>query len=151
MNVSHAMSFPAATCRATTQLGQAAKMMADHNCGCLPVVDDEGHLIGLITDRDISLTVGDRHKNPWQLAVRDAMTSSVVSCALDDPIDKVLKTFSDMGVRRLPVVDRAGYVKGVLSIDDLVLNAGQAGLSGEAVLKTMKDVCNAETGKPIER
>jgi CBS domain-containing protein len=151
MDVSHVMSSPPATCRATTQLGQAAKMMADHNRGCLPVVDDGGHLIGLITDRDISLTVADRHRNPWQLAVREAMTTSVVSCAPDDPIDKALKIFSDLGVRRLPVVDRAGHVKGVLSIDDLVMNAGEAGLPGEAVLRTIKNVCNAETGKPIER
>jgi len=49
------------------------------------------------------------------------------------------------------VVDRAGHVKGVLSIDDLVMNAGEAGLPVEAVLKTIKNVCNAETGKPIER
>jgi CBS domain-containing protein len=151
MNVCQVMSSPPATCRATTQLGQAAKMMADHNCGCLPVVEEGGHLIGLITDRDISLTVANRHRNPWQLAVREAMTKAVVSCAPDDPIDKVLTTFSELGVRRLPVVDPAGHVKGVVSIDDLVLNAGRAGLPEEAVLRTLRSVCSAETGKLIER
>src|SRR4030095_9827923 len=120
MQVNQLMSSPPETCRATTQLGQAAKTMADHNCGCLPVVDEGGHLIGLITDRDISLTVANRHRNPWQLAVREAMTKAVVSCAPDGPIDRGLPTFSELGVRRLPVVDPAAHAKGVVSIDDLV-------------------------------
>jgi CBS domain-containing protein len=150
MNVSQCMSSPPATCRRTTQLGQAAKMMKDHNCGCLPVVDDGNHLIGLITDRDISLTVADRHRNPWQIEVREAMTTRVVSCAADDRIDQVLATFTELGVRRLPVVDLAGRVKGVLSIDDVVLHSGRAGLSDQAVLKTLRSVCSAETGKPVE-
>jgi len=150
MIVSQVMSWPPATCRATTQLGQAAKMMADHNCGCLPVVDAGGYLIGLITDRDISLTVAHRHKNPWQIAVRDAMTMGVVSCAPDDPIDKVLAIFTELGVRRLPVIDNVGHVKGVLSIDDLVLHSGSAGLPDQSVLQTVRSVCSAETGKPAE-
>ena len=90
MRVSHAMSAPARTCRAGTELGQAAKMMTVHNCGCLPVVDDGGHLIGVITDRDVASTVASRHQNPWQLAVRDAMTKDVESCAADDPIERAL-------------------------------------------------------------
>jgi CBS domain-containing protein len=78
------------------------------------------------------------------------MTKAVVSCAPDDPIERVLTTFSDLGVRRLPVVDQAGHVKGVLSIDDLVLHAGRPGLPEEAVLRTLRSVCRAETGKLIE-
>ncbi len=151
MQVSHLMSSPPETCRATTQLGQAAKMMAAHNCGCLPVVDDAGHLIGLITDRDIALTIADRHENPWHLVVRDAMTADVAACAPDDPTEKTLAMFSELGVRRLPVVNEAGHVKGVLSIDDLVLHSGRAGLSDQAVLHTLKNVCRAETGKLAER
>jgi len=147
MDVSRFMSSPPATCRGTTQLGQAAKMMADHNCGCLPVVDDGGHLIGLVTDRDISLTVADRHRNPWQIAVREAMTTRVVSCAVDDPIDTVLATFTELGVRRLPVVDQAVRVKGVLSIDDVVLHSGRAGLSDQAVLRTLRSVCSASPSR----
>jgi CBS domain-containing protein len=151
MQVSQAMSSPARTCRGNTQLGQAAKMMAENNCGCLPVVDNGGYLIGLITDRDISVTVAERHQNPWQLAVRDAMTKAVVSCAPEDPIEQALTTFSDLGVRRLPVVDRAGHVTGLLSVDDLVLHAGQHGLSEEAVLGMLKSICSAETGKVLQR
>jgi len=151
MQVSQAMSTPARTCRGNTQLGQAAKIMSANNCGCLPVVDDRGSLIGLITDRDISVTVADRYQNPWQLSVRDAMTKSVVSCAPDDPIEAALVSFSDLGVRRLPVIDRAGHVAGVLSIDDLVLHSGQRGLPEEVVLQTLRSICSAETGKALHR
>ena len=151
MQVSQVMSFPARTCRGNTQLGEAAKMMAANNCGCLPVVDERGYLIGLVTDRDISIMVAQRHQSPWQLAVREAMTKSVVSCAPDDPIDKALKTISDLGVRRLPVVDPAGHVTGLLSIDDLVLHAGQRGLPEDAVFQTLRSICGAETGKALHR
>jgi CBS domain-containing protein len=151
MQVSQAMSTPARTCRGNTQLAQAAKMMAANNCGCLPVVDDGGYLIGLITDRDISITVADRHQNPWQLAVRDVMTKSVVSCTPDDPIETALTIFSDLGVRRLPVVDAAGHVTGLLSIDDLVLHAGQRGLPEDGVFQTLRSICSAETGKILQR
>jgi CBS domain-containing protein len=151
MQVNQAMSSPARTCRGKTQLGEAAKMMAANNCGCLPVVDDGGYLIGLITDRDISVTVAERRQNPWQLAVRDAMTKSVVSCAPDDPIEVALTKFSDLGVRRLPVVDSAGHVTGLLSIDDLVLHSGQRGLPQEGVLETLRSICSAETGKALKR
>ena len=104
-------------------------------------------LIGLVTDRDISIMVAQRHQSPWQLAVREAMTKSVVSCAPDDPIDKALKTFSDLGVRRLPVVDPAGHVTGLLSIDDLVLHAGQRGLPEDAVFQTLRSICGAKPAK----
>ena len=151
MQVSSLMSSPAQTCRGNTQLGQAAKQMAAGNCGCLPVVDDRGHLIGLITDHDIAATVADRHQSAWQLTVRDAMTRQVVSCAPDDHIDDALAAFSRLGVRRLPVVDRAGHVSGLLSIDDLVLHAGKGGLSEGAVFNTLRSVCSAETGRAVER
>ena len=39
-------------------------MMTVHNCGCLPVIDDGGHLIGVITDRDVASAVASRHQNP---------------------------------------------------------------------------------------
>ena len=149
MLVSHAMSAPARTCRATTQLGQAANMMTVHNCGCQSWTRKVA-LIGVITDRDASSTVAARCQNPWQLAVRDAMTKDVESCAADDPIERALEIFGHVGVRRLPVVDHARHVKGVLSVDDLVLHAGQAGLSHEAVLTTLKCVCGAETGRVPE-
>ena len=151
MHVSNVMSSPPATCRSTTQLGQAAKAMAEHNCGCLPVVDDRGCLIGLVTDRDVCLMVADRHKSPWQVAVRDAMTQAVVSCAPEDTIESALAKFEELGVRRLPVVDQGGHVKGLLSIDDLVLYAGQSDLSEQAVMKAFRAVCRAETGKVVER
>jgi CBS domain-containing protein len=146
MLVKEVMSTPPDTCRAATQLGQAAKMMAQHNRGCLAVVDEGGHLIGLVTDRDVALTVADRHQSPWQLPVREAMTSHIVSCAPDDSIESALATFADLGVRRLPVADIAGHVKGMLSVDDLVLHCGRGGLSEQAVLKMLRSVYRAETG-----
>ena len=78
------------------------------------------------------------------------MTKDVESCAADDPIERALKIFGRVGVRRAAVVDRAGQVKGVLSVDDLVLHAGAAGLSDQPVLNTLKSVCGAETGRVPE-
>ena len=148
MVIRDVMSSPPATCRRSTPLAEAAELMSRHNCGCLLVVDDRGHLSGLVTDRDIALALAVR-PNTWGLGVRDAMTRQVESCDPDDDIERAVEQFRGLGVRRLPVVSGDGKVEGLLSIDDSVLHAGLSGLPVAAVLETMRAVAVAETGKEI--
>jgi len=143
MLVKDLMTEPAKTCRVTTLLGDAARIMLDEECGCLPVIDARGHLAGMITDRDICLTVAERHKSPWEIPVRDAMTSKVFAVTPGDHIDAALVAMKEHRVRRLPVIDDKGHLKGVLSIDDLVRNTGVARgrLAADAVIDVLRHVC----------
>lgn len=143
MLVKDLMTTPARTCRVTAPLSEAAKTMLDENCGCLPVVDSKGHLVGIMTDRDLCLAIAMRHERPSDLPVRDVMTAKVFTCSPDDPIDTALLSMKEHRVRRLPVVDARGRLRGLLSADDLVRNTGLARgrLGAETVIDVLRHVC----------
>ena len=142
MKIQDVMSAPAQTCRPSSELGVAATTMLETDCGCLPVVDGHGRVVGILTDRDVCLAVAARHKSPWQIPVRDAMTKRVVTCQQTDDVSVALAAMTEHRVRRLPVVDAEGLLKGVLSIDDLIRHAGtgRARVAPEALLDTLRAV-----------
>ena len=143
MRVEEVMTVPAQTCRPTSDLGEAAKTMMEHECGCLAVVDSRGHIVGMITDRDICLAVAARHKNPWDIPVRDAMSPQVFSCTISDDVRVALATMREHHVHRLPAVDANGHLMGVLSLDDLVNRAGEGPdkIPVALLLETFQGVC----------
>ena len=149
MQAKDLMTTPARTCRVTAPLPEAAKTMLDESCGCLPIVDAKGQVVGILTDRDICLAVATHHdKRPADIPVRAVMTSTVITCGPDDAIDEALVKMKEHRVRRLPVVDTRGRLKGVLSADDLVRNTGLARgrLSPDTVIDVLRHVCTPRVG-----
>ena len=146
MLVKELMTTPVRTCRPGTLLGTAAREMLEEECGCLPVTDSQGRLAGLLTDRDICVTVGARHRSPWEIPVKSVMKEKVFTCNVDDHIDAALATMKERRVRRLPVVDRDGHVKGLLSVDDLIRNTGIARgrLMAEPVMDVLRAICTPQ-------
>jgi CBS domain-containing protein len=123
MKVRDAMTKQVAFCAPETNLAQAVELMWKNACGFLPVAGEGGNVIGVITDRDISIALGTRDRRASEVCVRSAMSSSLFTCTQDDDVHTALKTLKSEGIRRLPVIDREGMLMGVLSIDDVVLNA----------------------------
>ena len=143
------MTTPARTCRVTAALSEAAKTMMDESCGCLPIVDARGQVVGILTDRDICLAVATRHdQRPSDIPVREMMTSKVFTCSPEESIDEALVKMKEHRVRRLPVVDTRGRLKGVLSADDLVRNTGLARgrLDADTVIDVLRHVCTPKVG-----
>jgi CBS domain-containing protein len=143
MKVQNLMSSPARTCADTADLGAAAKAMLEHNCGCLPVVDPHGHVVGMITDRDVCAAVVARHQSPWHIPVHEAMTSSVVSCSPSDDVTTAMTSMSKHHVRRLPVIDSKRHLQGIISVDDIVQRAGKdlGQVPADAVVRMLRVVC----------
>ena len=106
-----------------TPVQEAARLMRTEDTGVLPVVESEGsrRLIGVITDRDITLRVVADGMTSAQ--VRDAMSSNPKSCRPDDNVKDVMRAMSDAQVRRIPIVDDGGMVVGIVSQADVVLEA----------------------------
>jgi CBS domain-containing protein len=104
-------------------LADAGCIMADFDCGVLPVMNDQGRLVGILTDRDICLSVAKKNQLPSRIPVGQAMSSKVVSCGPDDDIQVALRTMRSQQVRRLPVLGNDGSLVGILSMDDVVVNA----------------------------
>jgi len=146
MKVRDVMTKAPIFCGWETNLSKAAELMWRNGCGFLPVVGEGGNVIGVITDRDISIALGARNRRPSELLIKDVMAPKLFTCTADDNIHSALKTMRSAGVRRLPVVDVEGALAGVLSIDEVVLRAHQHALrkdlSYEDVEDTYKAICS---------
>jgi CBS domain-containing protein len=140
MTVREVMTKRIATCRPETNLAEAIALMWENDCGVLPVIDGMGELAGIVTDRDLCIALGTRNVRPSELCVRDVFKNHTLVCKSSDAIYTALRTMSHGKVRRLPVVGDDGSLEGVVSIDDVVLNAdsgdGRMGLTisyGDAI------------------
>ena len=96
----------------------AARMMARHNIGSLPVCGPDGRLRGVVTDRDIVTRCVAAEADPSDTAVREIMTRTVVTAGPEDDLRKAAHLMSGERVRRLPVVE-GGVLVGMLSLGDL--------------------------------
>jgi CBS domain-containing protein len=123
MKVRDLMTKQVASCGQETNLAQAVQLMWENGCGFVPVVGEGGNVIAVITDRDIAIALGTRKQRASEMLVRDVMSKRLYTCTPDDEIHTALKTLSTEGIRRLPVIDREGALAGVLSFDDVVVNA----------------------------
>jgi len=147
MLVEQLMSRPAVTCRTSDALARAAQLMWDHDFGALPVVDADGRLVGMITDRDICMAAYLRGQPLADISVEMAMARQVHACAPGDPIGVAEKTMSQFQVRRIPVADASARVVGVLSLTDLAREAEQEGgrrrpdVTEAEVSRTLAAIC----------
>lgn len=98
----------------------AAQRMHARNVGTLLVVDQDQKPIGIVTDRDLTVRVLAEGLEAATTRVRQVMTASPQSVTEDTPIESALSTMRSGPYRRLPVVDSAGRLVGLLSIDDVL-------------------------------
>jgi len=129
-------------CNRQMNLAAAAEILWDKGCGALPVVED-GRVLGIITDRDISIALGTRNARAADVLVRDVALPKVFYCTAEDDIHLALQTMRAQKVRRLPVVDTKGELEGILCLDDIVLFAGEKGgdLTYTDVIETFQAIC----------
>lgn len=127
MKVQDAMTKKVASCRPDANLAAVTALMWEHNCGQLPVVDDDGKVTAVITDRDICIALGTRNRRASELRVSDVAYRAAVLCDADDDLRSALKIMAAERVRRLPVVDHRAGLVGILSLDDIALRARHHG------------------------
>ena len=110
----------------------AAERMDNEHVGSLVVIDEHEHPVGILTDRDIALGVLCEGLNPEEVSVADLMSSPVQTLARDQDLAMAARLMRIHGVRRLPIVDGAGALLGLIAADDLVqiLSAEICHLSG---------------------
>jgi CBS domain-containing protein len=101
---------------------EAAKAMADEDVGSIPVVDGDGILAGIVTDRDIAVRVVAAGRDPASTAVREIATTDVIPAYPDEPLDEALVSMAHRQVRRLPVIEDDRVV-GILAQADVAQEA----------------------------
>ncbi len=141
MKVSELMTKSPAYCTTDTNLGAAAEIMWKRNCGFLPVLSPQQSVVGVVTDRDMCIAMATRNQLPGQVTVWEVSSAVTHSCRPDDDLQGALRTMADKGVRRLPVIDAAGKLEGVLSVDDIILRTDSqipGSLASEDVVSTVR-------------
>lgn len=149
MNVRDVMVKTVNCCGSQDDLEAVALQMMDNDCGSIPIINDQGQPIGMITDRDIAIAAAARHKALWQLMAEDFLTSTPVSiCRVDDDVRSALATMQSARVHRLPVVNGQGEILGMLSMDDVigcaergVRGLGAPELSYDDAVMALKAIC----------
>ncbi len=155
MKVREVMMKSPAACSAWTNLAAATESMWVHNCGMLPVVDENEKCLGVITDRDICIAMGTRDRRASEITIGEVTSGQLFYCAAEDDIRSALEIMRRKRVRRLPVLGKNGTLQGILSLDDVVLRAqmgpaaASAELSGEDVVETYQGI--AEHPLPQKR
>jgi len=103
---------------------EAARLMREHHVGDVVVVEERDRdrfPIGIVTDRDIVVAIVAKAAEFLDtLGVGEIMTDLLTTASEDDPLWSVLKLMRGAGVRRLPVIDKAGVLVGIITFDDLV-------------------------------
>jgi CBS domain-containing protein len=107
-------------------LQRVAQLMADNDCGCIPVVEGQGQtrIVGVITDRDIALRGVAKGKSADSV-VGDVMTRDVASCPPDADLRTIERTMAERQIRRVVIADADGCCGGIVSQADLARAAGR--------------------------
>lgn len=132
MRVADLMTVDVKTCGPDDPLSVPAGLMSTHDCGSVPVVGADGRVVGMLTDRDICMAALRRAAPLDGIQVAEAMASRVCSVRPDDTLETAAGMMRRHQVRRLPVVDPAGRLVGLLSLGDLARRAEPGGIDDRA-------------------
>lgn len=150
MKIAQLMTGAVKTCRQTDTLDIAAKLMWDHDIGVVPVVDDLGQVVGIVTDRDACMAAYTRCQPLHCLPCTIAMSKHVITCRPDDTDVSVAKVMSKNKIRRVPVVDDAQKPIGIVSLSDLALSMARGReLPAAEVAATLAAICEHRSTAPI--
>lgn len=130
MNISEVMTPNPKTVKPTDSLQTAAQIMRDEDTGVVPVVE-EGRVTGMLTDRDIvirAIADGD-----YSAKVSDIVSDDVISATPDMATSEAAELMGEHQIRRLPVVDSADQLVGIVSLGDLAVKERKDSRMGETL------------------
>jgi signal-transduction protein with cAMP-binding, CBS, and nucleotidyltransferase domain len=146
------MTTAVKSCGVRGNLQSAAQIMWENDCGVVPGVDDDGRVVGMITDRDICMAAYTHGQPLWQLLVSQAMANRVYGVHEHDTLETAESLMQRVRVRRVPVIDADGRLKGILSMNDLARHGHRSGghsrngLSGDTIVKTLATISEPRAG-----
>jgi CBS domain-containing protein len=121
MRIRHVMTKDP-TCCVPYTAQKAAAIMRDEDAGIVPVIENEQsqEIVGVVTDRDLCMKVVAEGRDPRALPVEECMTTAVVRCSPNDSVERVTELMRENQIRRVPVVDQGGELRGIVSLADVV-------------------------------
>ena len=121
MHVKEIMSCDPACCTTNTRLADVAKMMLEHDCGAIPVIDSTDHQapVGVITDRDIVCRALAQDKDPARLTAGHCMSKSPVTVTPETDVEDCERAMREHQIRRILVTDNTGTLRGIVAQADI--------------------------------
>jgi CBS domain-containing protein len=118
--------------------------MWEHDIGCVPMIDDAGHVTGMLTDRDIAMAAYINGLRLSDINAETAQSKSTICCAPDDDVETVMRQMAANQIHRVPVVDREGMLTGILSLNDCAVayGAGRRQIKARALSDTIARICS---------
>ena len=152
MRVEKVMHRPVVTVKSDENLGNAARLMWEEDCGALPVVDAENRVIAMITDRDVCMAAYTQGLPLESIPVSRAMSNELFAVRPNDEVAVAEKQMGERQVRRLPVIDADGRALGILSLNDLAREAGRFSTgrvldANTALVRTLTEVGSPHHGR----
>jgi CBS domain-containing protein len=146
MLVSEIMTRQVATVRTDEKASAAAQLMWDCDCGALPVLDEEGRAVAVVTDRDVCMATLFQDRPPSQFPVSIAMSRDLHFCLPEHDVTTAEQRMRARQIRRLPVLDADRRLVGIVSLADIVrATAGTKDrkdtLRSDEVAATLLDIC----------
>jgi CBS domain-containing protein len=119
MEVSAVMTRNVHTCGSFDTLADVARVMWEEDVGAMPVVDEHGTTIGMITDRDVAMAAYTQGKPLSEIPVWIAASNKLIAARPEESIELVHERMRSERIRRMPVIDEEGMLLGMLSLSDL--------------------------------
>ena len=135
MTCQEVMTAEPICCVPDDAVAEVARVMRAQDVGSVPVVDDHQsrRLIGMLTDRDLTIRVIAEGRDPEETSVRDVMSLNPVSCQADDVYQEALRAMGENQLRRIPVVDGEGRLAGIIAQADVATRLAEPSTTGAVV------------------
>ena len=116
-------------------VAHVARLMRSEDIGSVPVVDEDAskQLVGIVTDRDLTIKVVAEELNPVTTKVSEVMTTDVVTCREGDDIETALDAMARNQLRRIPVVDKNNKLIGIIAQADVATRMNEPEKTAEVV------------------
>lgn len=132
VKVKDVMTTNVSTCFMSDSLAKAAQLMWDHDCGCVPVLNEHGRVVGMLTDRDICMAAFFQAVSISGINVSAVMSRQLFHCISTDDLSAAETIMHEKKVRRLPVLNDEGRLVGLISLSDIASHADEEYARGAA-------------------
>lgn len=135
MKCNEVMTNDPVCCLPADSVAKAAELMKNENIGSIPVIENEQSqkLVGIVTDRDLALKIVAEALDAKAITVEMVMTRKVVTCQVDDDLQRALNAMAEHQLRRIPVVDSDNKIVGIIAQADVATRVDEPEKTGEMV------------------
>lgn len=140
MKVFEVMTIDVGFCYLEDNLTKAAAIMWHKDCGVVPVVDAEKHVVGVVTDRDICIAAATRNQKTSNIKASEMNFRPAIVCAMEDDVKDVLRRMRKNKIKRLCVTNKDKELLGIISLTDILLKAGEKKSVRKLIISTLNAI-----------